>query len=157
MKKIITICITLVMVISLAVPAFAYTDTGEVEVTAHIYSVYDITIPATIDASMGTAEVSVTGQIEDNYKVEVFVMNATENGGVPLTHTNGTDQLVCFFKNIELGANASDTVPLVTFYATEFVGTDTRVKSFNMEIMAIGKPGIYSGTMVYAFDCRPCE
>ena len=157
MKKLLVICLSLILVTSFATPVFAYSGSGEVEVTAHVYSSYDIYIPATIDAYMGTAEVKIVAQLEDNYRVDVFVQNADYDGSIPLTHTNGVNQVKCVFKNTERGETVSSTVPLVSFYATEFVDTYEMTKSFEMEVLAVGKPGQYSGTMVYVFDCYPCE
>lgn len=157
MKKIIAICLSLILVASFATPVFAYSGSGEVEVTAHVYSSYDIFIPATIDAYAETAQVKIVAQLEDNYKVDVYVLNANNSGDIPLTHTNGVDEILCRFKNIERGENVCSTVPLVTFYATELVDTYELTKSFGMEVHSVGKPGNYTGTMVYSFDCTPCE
>ena len=46
MKKLLAICLSLIMVASFAIPVFAYEGTGEVVITAHVPSNYSITIPA---------------------------------------------------------------------------------------------------------------
>lgn len=59
MKKIIALCMSIVMLLSLSTTAFAaeYWDesagSGESQVYAHIYSSYSISIPATIDLRNG--------------------------------------------------------------------------------------------------------
>ena len=59
MKKILALCLSIVMLLSLSTTVFAaeYWDesagNGQTEIKAHIYSSYTITIPATIDLSNG--------------------------------------------------------------------------------------------------------
>lgn len=160
MKKLLALCLTLALLANCATTAFASevpcSGSGEAEVTAHIYSGYLITIPATIDANTGTGEVTISqATLEEGYKVDVYVTNANDNGGITLTHTNGVDEILCVFQNTTLGTTVSSTVPLVTFYATELVDTSTATKSFGMELMLLSTPGQYSGTMTYSFSCDP--
>lgn len=162
MKKILAICLSIFILANCTTTVFATEDpcsgSGEAEVTAHIYSGYLIAIPATINANTGTDEVTISqAALEDGYKVDVYVTNANSNGGITLTHTNGVNEILCVFENTTLGTTVSDTVPLVTFYATELMDTSTATKSFGMELMELGIPGHYSGTMTYSFSCTPSE
>lgn len=153
MKKLLAICLSLILVASFATPVFAYEGTGEVEITAHVPSTYSITIPATMDAYMGSGEVTINGaNLEDNYQVDVFVLNVNGVGEIPLTHTNGVDKVICVLRNRELGT-INETTPLVSFSAEEMQDTYTKTKYFDMEVLNVGKAGRYSGTMVYAFYC----
>lgn len=162
MKKLLTLCLTLVLLANCATTAFALespcSGSGESVVTAHLYSTYTISIPATIDANMGTAEVTVSqANLEDGYAINVYISNLNEKGGITLTHTNGTDEILCMFQNTELNCAVGGNVPLVSFGAGSFYGTDTAAKTFGMELYELSKPGDYSGTMTYYFSCDPCE
>lgn len=162
MKKLLALCLPLVLLANCATTAFAMespcSGSGESEVTAHLYSTYSISIPATIDANIGTAEVIVTqANLEDGYAINVYISNLNENGGITLTHTNGVDEILCTFQNTELNCAVGGNVPLVSFDYNIFSGTNTASKTFGMELLALSQPGVYSGTMTYYFSCDPCE
>ena len=125
MKKILVLCLTLVLLANCATTVFAMespcSGSGESEVTAHLYSTYSISIPATIDANMGTAEVTVSqANLEEGYAINVYISNLNEKGGITLTHTNGTDEILCMFQNTELNCAVDGNVPLVSFGAGSF-------------------------------------
>lgn len=160
MKKILAICLSIVLFVNCAITAFASevpcSGSGEAEITAHLYSGYLITIPATIDANLGTSEVTISqATLEEGYKVDVYVTNINDKDGITLTHSNGVDEILCLLQNLTLNTTVTDTVPLVTFYATELTDISTATKSFGMELMELGTPGEYSGTMTYSFSCDP--
>jgi len=158
MKKLLAICLTLVLVATMTVPVFAYDGTGESQITAHIYSHYNITIPATINADMGNGQVTITdASLEDGYKVDVFVVNADGNGAIVLTHENGTNTIECSFNNLALNRPAGDGVPLVSFLPNEISTEGNATKEFGISVMHYGKAGNYTGTMQYAFSCNPVE
>ena len=162
MKKLLALCLTIVLLANCATTAFAMespcSGSGESVVTAHLYSTYIISIPATIDANMGTAEVTVSqANLEDGYAINVYISNLNEYGGITLTHENGVDQIQCLFQNTEMNCALGGGVPLVSFDSALFSGTDTAAKTFGMELAGLSEPGEYSGTMTYYFSCDPCE
>ena len=165
MKKILALCLTLVLLANCATTAFAAEDTcagsGETEITAHIYSTYTITIPATIDLEAGTrGEVTITdANLESGYKVDVFATNFNNNGGITLTHRdNSMYEITCMLTNIEQNMCATAEVPLVSFYDTEVpTWGDTATKYFDIQVQNYGLAGHYSGTMTYSFSCNPYE
>ena len=163
MKKLIAICLSLILLATCAPTAFAMGDTsagsGEVQLSAHRYSSYTITMPATIDLDMGNQGiVTITdANIESGYKVDVFVTNLNLEGAVSLVHTNGMATMDVWFRNIEENKGATAEVPLVSFRDTEVENYGTLTKYFEMDAMYYGTAGYYCGTMTYSFSCNPYE
>ncbi len=162
MKKLLALCLTIILLANCAITAFAYEDScagsGETEILAHLYSTYSISIPATIDLTTGTTgEVTIIdANIESGYKVDVFATNLNQSGAVSLTHiTDSTSKIDCILTNIELNMCASSEVPLVTFYDTEFTTYSTATKYFELLVAPFGLAGQYTGTMTYSFSCSP--
>lgn len=167
MKKILALCLSVVMLLSLSTTAFAAemwdksAGSGETEIHAHIYSSYTITIPATIDLRNGEqGEVTLTNpNIESGYSVKVYCNNIVEEGGIRLYHTtNQNTTLLCSLINLEKNQNIMDsTAPLVTFTQDE-VTSEATIKYFGIEVMdTMCTPGDYIGTMQYSFECSPIE
>ena len=165
MKKLLALCLTIVLIANCAITAFAAEDTcagsGETEITAHIYSTYTITIPAAIDLEEGTlGEVTITNaNLESGYKVDVFATNFNNNGGITLTHQKyDMYQITCILVNMERNMCATTEVPLVSFYDTELPNWgDTAIKYFDIQAENYGFAGYYYGTMTYSFSCNPYE
>lgn len=163
MKKLIAICLSLVLFATCTTTAFAMEDTsagsGEVQISAHIYSSYTITMPAMIDIEMGSqGAVTITdANIESGYKVDVFVTNADFEGDITLTHTNGVATIDCGLISAEDGGRVSEEKPLVSFRDTEVDSYGTLMKYFGLEVMPFGTAGYYYGTMTYSFSCNPYE
>lgn len=162
MKKLLALCLSLVLLATCTTTAFAYEDScagsGETEILAHLYSTYSISIPATIDLTAGmTGEVTIIdANLESGYKVDVFVTNLNQSGAVTLTHINdSTSKIDCMLTNIEQNMCASSEVPLVTFYDTEFTTSNTATKYFDMQVAPFGLAGQYTGIMTYSFACSP--
>lgn len=156
MKKVISMFVALMLLMSVSVTAFAEdmsAGTGEAQVYSHIYSSYSISIPATIDLRNGeSGEVTIIdASIEDGYSVKVFATNLSENG-IKLTHTDGMTTIDCVLMNIELNANASAEIPLTSFASTD-IENGTATKYFSLQPDTYGKPGDYSGTLQYSFSC----
>lgn len=163
MKKLLAICLSLVLLATCAPTAFAMGDTsagsGEVQITGHRYSSYTITMPATINLEMtNQGAVTITdANIESGYKVDVFVTNLNLEGAVSLTHTNGAATMDVWFRNIEANCGASTETPLVSFRDTELDPFGSLTKYFEMDTMSYGTAGYYYGTMTYSFSCNPYE
>lgn len=163
MKKLLTVMLSMVILWIVCVTSYAAEpwDTsagaGESQILTHVYSSYTITIPATINTNDGD-QVPVTisnANLEDGYKVDVFVTNL-ENNQLSLHHASSQyDFINVGFVNTELDAMASDTTPLVTFHAAETTSGDFS-KYFAVQVDAFGAvAGNYSGTMTYSFSCTP--
>lgn len=162
MKKILALCLTLVLLMSCATTVFAVEDTcagsGETEISTHLYSTYNISIPAVIDLAAGEiGEVEITfANVESGYKVDVYATNLNENGGITLRLVDDDTYVVnCTLINLEQNACASADVPLVTFCDTELTSYGSAIKYFDIEVDSYGMAGIYSGTMTYSFSCNP--
>lgn len=158
MKKVIAIIMSLILILSVSVTAFAEdlsAGNGESEIKAHVYSQYTISIPAVIDLRNGDiGQVTIdNAMIEDGYAVKVFV-NVEDFGGIRLVHTNGTDSIHCNFSNTENGMVANSENPLVTFVNGD-LQQGTATKYFNVQAENYGTPGDYTGTMQYSFECQP--
>ena len=149
MKRIITIALLLVFAFSSSVFA---DGTGESEITAHVDSHYTLTIPATVDLTYGNeVEVSVLGQIEDGYAVKVYPNNAP-HGSLDLTHTDGASRMTVYLRNSQ-NEIIDNNLTLVTFSADE-INNGSPTKNFIIDADTTGyKPGYYSGTMQYRFEC----
>lgn len=164
MKKILALCLSLILLTTCTPTVFAYEDSfagfGEMEIIAHVYSSYSISIPATIDLTAGMmGEVTILdANLEEGYKVDVYATNFNENGAITLTNTaNSFLTIECRLYNLALSQFASPEVPLVTFNSFEFDGNNTATKNFDIQFAPVGSAGIYSGTMTYSFQCSPCE
>lgn len=165
MKKILALCLSIIMVLSLSTTALAaeYWDesagNGETEVHAHIYSSYSISIPATINLSNGEqgAVTLSDANIEEGYAVNVYCTNIHENG-IRLQHINdATSSVVCVLTDVDNSIQYTSETPLVTFVQKDFENGEI-TKYFGMHIMDnIGKAGEYVGTMQYSFECTPIE
>lgn len=167
MKKIFALVLSIVMILSCSVTAFAYEDTyagsGELEITGHIYSHYNITIPATINIKdTPICEVTVNdGYIEEGYSLDVFVTNLNDSGFLSLKHV--TDQYAsaeCSVLRYEGDSTVNVTTPnepIVSFTASDFPSGTSCVKYFGLEMSQWGTPGDYTGTMKYSFSCNPIE
>ena len=163
MKKLLAICLSLVILAACAPTAFAMGDTsagsGEVQIFAHRYSSYTITMPATInlEATNQGAVTIADANIETGYKVDVFVTNLNLEGAVTLTHTNGVGTMDVWLRNIEANCGASAETPLVSFRDTELENYGTATKYFELDYNSYGNAGYYYGTMTYSFSCNPYE
>ena len=159
MKKAIALITTIVLMMSVSATAFAEdlsAGNGETEIRTHIYSSYNITIPAVIDLANGnTADVQLNNaMLEDGYSIKVYVTNTADFGGIRLMHENGRDSIQCTLQNIETNMIANAQNPLVTFQNTDIVESSA-IKYFEITADSIGIPGNYSGTMQYSFECQP--
>lgn len=159
MKKIVSMFVAVLLLMSVSVTAFAEdmsSGNGESQVYAHLYSRYTVSIPATIDLRNGDiGEVTITdASVEDGYSVKVFASNLTTDGGITLTHTNGTSTINCILINTEKNTNVTNDVPLVSF-TSENIEQGVTTKYFSLEPESFGKAGDYSGTLQYSFSCSP--
>lgn len=174
MKKLLTLCLTLVLLANCAITVFAAEDTcagsGETEIRCHVYSTYSITMPALIDmgafteSNLGIAEfvedkVTITNaNIEPGYRVEVYVTNLDESGTIKMTNIHNPEYTgTCVLKNMEKDALIDADTPLVTFCDTELELSGTLEKHFQIAMQAYSLAGEYTGTMTYSFSCNPYE
>ena len=159
MKKLIAFIMAMALFCSISVTAFAEDSSagnGQSEIRTHIYSSYNITIPAVIDLANGNrADVELTNaMLEDGYAINVYLSDTEPSGGIRLMHTNGIDSIECTFSNIESNMMASNVNPLVTFNKSDIVES-TSTKQFEINAETMGIPGNYTGIMNYTFECSP--
>lgn len=158
MKKIFALLFSAAMLATMSITAFAAeTDgsagSGQSEVLAHVYSSYNITIPATIDLRNGNesyVEIS-NANIEDGYTVKVFCSN-TDVNGIRLYHdTKENTSITCSIFNSN-GEMCDATTPMAVFTSSD-ISEGTGAKNITLEPETTGVPGNYSGTLEYTFSC----
>lgn len=165
MKKILALCLSIIILLSLSTTAFAaeYWDesagSGETTITGHIYSSYQITIPATISLDYEFTQCPVTisqSNIENGYAVNVYVTNL-ENGAIRLELDNANESIYCHLTNEDGYGLTGDNTLLVSFQQSDITNGDSTTKYFTLTYDKMGLPGDYSGVMQYSFDCSPIE
>lgn len=163
MKKILALCISVIMLLSLSTTAFAAemwdesAGSGETEIYAHIYSSYTITIPATIDLREGgQCEVKLTNpNIEPGYQINVYCTNITNDNAIRLENVNVDGEGInCYLTNVDGMAVTVDDPLLVWFKQSDIINEET-IKYFSMTYDRMGMAGDYSGIMQYSFECAP--
>jgi hypothetical protein len=156
MKKRISIIMAIAMVLCSSFTAYAenIAGSGQAEIKAHIYSRYNITIPATIDLNSGNY-VPVTindADLENDCSVNVYVTNIDDANSISLTHESGSGSIRCGFVNNALNTNVDTVTPLVSFSAND-ISQGFATKDFGITYEDYGKAGNYSGIMEYRFEC----
>lgn len=167
MKKYFSLILVVVVIIAMATTVFASeidpwdesAGSGEIQVTAHLYSHYQISIPATIDLSSGDqCFVTISNaSLEDGYAVSVYCTNAEANGITLVNVTDPQSTITCSLLNSETGALCQASDPLVTFAASD-INNGSAEKYFRLEVMDKWmRAGDYAGTMQYQFCCKKAE
>lgn len=158
MRKIIAVLLSVAMLATMSVTAFAaepdeFAGSGQSEVFAHVYSHYQVNIPATIDLQEGNLSfIKLTdANIEDGYSVKVFCTN-TDVNGIRLKHeTKENTFVICSIFNSN-GELCDDETPMATFTKSD-VSENSAIKEIRLEPETWGIPGNYSGTLTYSFSC----
>lgn len=165
MKKILALCLSIIMLLSLSTTAFAaeYWDesagSGETTITGHIYSSYQITIPATISLDYEFTQCPVTisqSNIENGYAVNVYCTNLVDST-IVLQREDGADSIRCYLTNEDGYSISNDNPLIVSFVQSDITNGDSVTKYFTATYDKWGLPGDYSGVMQYSFDCSPIE
>ena len=163
MKKILALCLSFVLLFSLSTTAFAAewwdesAGSGETTVTGHIYSSYQISIPATIALEYEYTQCPVTisqCNIENGYAVNVYVTNL-EDSSIILRRGNDNESIRCYLTNEDGYGLTGDNTRLVSFRQSDITNGDSTTKYFTMTYDKMGLPGDYSGIMQYSFCCEP--
>lgn len=165
MKKILALCLSFVMLFSLSTTAFAAeiwdesAGSGETTITGHIYSSYEISIPATITLDYEFTQCPITineSNIENGYAVNVYCTNISDNNTILLEHTvNSGDSINCYLTSYNGNAVNIDNPLLASFVQSDITNGATTTKYFTMTYEKWGMPGDYSGVMQYSFCCEP--
>lgn len=168
MKKIFSVLIALAIVFSMTVPAMAAESygymgdgepygSGQIEVTHHSYSTFQLDIPLYADSSMPNYITAYNPNLEDGYQIEIYVTNLNEDGTIDMIHTSGAvSQMVLYNESDGLQLTYNNPL-LATFTIEDFDDTNTAVSSFwiqggdhfNM------KAGTHTSTICYRIQCNP--
>ena len=90
--------------------------------------------------------------------MDVYATNVDENGAVTLTNINDSAHTAkCVLRNLAEYADASDEMPLVSFYDTEVTRGGSETEYFGLQVVSYAGAGQYSGTITYRFECVPYE
>lgn len=168
MKKVFSIVIALALILSMAIPALAaetygYTgDTeqygsGQIEVTHHSYSTFQLDIPLYADSSMPNYITASNPNIEDGYQIEIYVTNLNEDGTLNMTHTSGEVSTMVLYNETDI-INLSYANPLLASFAIDdFDDTMTATSIFWIQggDQYSMKAGTHTGTICYRIECNP--
>lgn len=162
MKKIIALCLSAIMLLSLSTTAFAaeYWDesagNGQTEIKAHIYSSYTITIPATIDLSNGEqGEVKLSNpNLESGYQINVYCTNLVDSA-VRLEKIGVSGESINCYLTSSDGYGVSNDNPLLVSFRQEDITNMDNYKYFSINYNKMGMAGDYTGIMEYSFCCEP--
>lgn len=172
MKKIlsalIAVAIVLSMGLAMVVPASAAETygylgeteqygSGQIEVTHHSYSTFQLDIPLYADSSMPNYITASYPNIEDGYQIEIYVTNLNEDGTIDMIHTSGEVSPMVLYNESDILQLTYDNPLLATFSIEDFGGTDTATSifwiqggdPFNM------KAGNHTSTICYRIECNP--
>ena len=142
MKKILALCLSFVLLFSLSTTAFAAewwdesAGSGETTITGHIYSSYQISIPATI-------------------ALEYEYTQCPVDSSIVLQRGNGVESIRGYLTNSEGYSVSNDNPLIVSFQQSDITNGDSTTKYFTMTYDKMGLPGDYSGIMQYSFCCEP--
>lgn len=163
MKKILALCLSFVMLLSLSTTAFAAewwdesAGSGETTITGHIYSSYQISIPATIALEYEYTQCPVTisqSNIENGYAVNVYCTNLVDSS-IVLQRGNDVESIRGYLTNSEGYSVSNDNPLIVSFVQSDITNNGSVTKYFTMTYDKMGLPGDYSGIMQYFFCCEP--
>lgn len=163
MKKILALCLSFVLLFSLSTTAFAAewwdesAGSGETTITGHIYSSYQISIPATIALEYEYTQCPVTisqCNIENGYAVNVYCTNLVDSS-IVLQRGNDNESIRGYLTNSEGYSVSNDNPLIVSFQQSDITNGDSTTKYFTMSYDKMGLPGDYSGLMQYSFCCEP--
>lgn len=159
MKKVIALVLSLVLVLSMSVTAFAdnlteYSASGSATVSLKIYSSCYVTIPETIDVNTGNSwniEI-VSINVLDNEAIKVSVTNLPNTGEIELSNPN-TTKTINFALNDGDGNRLDTNNTTLALFTPEDLTVEVATKSFSGEVttnLQDMKAGTYSGTMQYS-------
>ena len=132
-------------------------NTGEITVTAHQYSRYNISIPESIDTSdIDGAEIIVSNaSLEDGKSIFVSVTNMDDDYTIPVTHKtkSGVTGKIAIGGNY---GNAQHRNVICKFDGAELEASNG-VQSVSIHANIVGQPvaGEYEGTITYSVSCVP--
>lgn len=167
MKKIFAVLIALAIVFSMTVPAMAAESygnmgdgqygSGQIEVTHHSYSTFQLEIPLYADSAMPNYIMASNPNLEDGYQIEIYVTNLNEDGTLNMTHTSGEISTMVLYNESDVWQLTYDKPLLASLSIEDFDGNYSATSifwlqggdPFNM------KAGSHTGTICYRIECNP--
>lgn len=159
--------LALALMLSMAVPAMALESygnmgdgqygSGQIEATHHAYSTFQLEIPLYADSAMPNYITAYNPNLEDGYRIEVYVTNLETDGTLSMTHTSGDTSAMVLYNESDVWQLTYDNPLLASFTTDDFNGTNSATSifwlqggdTFNM------KAGSYTGTICYRIECNP--
>lgn len=166
--KIITAFVVVCVLLSMAVPAFAASTygyigdeeqygTGNIEVTHHSYSTFQLDIPLYADSAMPNQITASYPNIEDGYQIEISVTNLNEDGTIDMVHTSGAVSGMILYNETDAMQLTYNQNVLATFAIDDFDASQTATSVFYIQggDQFSMKAGTHTGTICYRIECNP--
>lgn len=167
MKKIFAILIALMVVSAVATPAIAAEfygnaedgqyGSGQIEVTHHSYSTFQLDIPLYADSSIANYITASNPNLEDGYQIEVYVTNLNEDGTIDMVHTSGDVSKMVLYNESNIWQLTYDNPLLASFTIEDFNNTSSATSIFWLQggDPYSMKAGTYTGIICYRIQCNP--
>ena len=159
MKKIICLLMAVMLIVGCTFSASATefnaynqnVGSGEIAVTSHLYSHFDISIPETLDTSVG-GEVAITNaSIEDGYAIKVSVSNFNNRHCIEMTHKTQPNVTAEMTLRGNWGFNKEPDV--IVKFTDDDIQNGSATSPLNANIDSRAVAGEYEGTVSYFIDC----
>lgn len=130
---------------------------GEIAATHHSGSTFELEIPLTADSAAENSIVATNPNLEDGYRIEVYVTNLAADGTIDFYHTSGDHAGLTLYDDTDGRRLTFDDPMLASFAAEDFDSEGTASSMFSIRggNVYTMKAGTYTGTICYRVECNP--